>query len=169
MQVFVGAMAMGLITLGVVVTVVYGPAELPPAAPADAEAAPPAANAAANNDGGRVAAQVALVLALAALVLHRLIGSAVCSLSTRNLPADEPAAIDRLLRGYAKGVAVSVALLDGPAVFCLIVYGFVHGDRWLLAMAGLLLMAVLTKLPFVPQVEAWLADRLRAAGLRGMG
>ena len=143
MQVIVGAAAMGVLVFGMIVAVVLGPADT-------------------GEDAPRVVAQVALLAALAALVGHRIIGSVVASAPAKGATDGGAADPSRLVGAYQTGLIVSLAMLEGAAMLCLVVYGFLYGDQWLLAMAGLLLMAILVKFPFAWKVQNWIEQQSSA-------
>lgn len=145
MQMIVVSLAMGLLMFGAVVNFVFGPADPP------------------EDEASRLMAWCVLAAGLAALVVHRVVGSMIAGQSAKDLSADDDEARRQLMVGHQTGLIISCAILEGAAFLCLIFYAFIVGEPVLLAMAGLLWMALVIKFPFATGVSAQIDHRLRRA------
>ncbi len=156
LRIIVMGLLMGALAFGVVAAVVVGPGD--------------------QADG--TIARIGLLVGLAALVLHRIVGSLVLRSGTQlvvegargtetipataeNLPNDEEAARRQLMAGRTVSTIVSCSLLESAIFLNLIAYGFMDGDVWSLAMACLLWLAMLLHFPLPGSLQGWMDRELR--------
>ena len=136
MQIITMAMAMGVLTFGVIVTFIANPP-----APADGDAAEVV-------QSDPLIAYLGIGVAATCLVIS--------VVGPRIVASKSPATVGT----YQTTLIIALALLEGGAFFNLIAY-LLHGRAFSLATAGLLVVFLLMQFPTTGRVSDWLQERAR--------
>lgn len=110
-----------------------------------------------------VMSSVGLVLGLFALMAQSVVSKSAANAGVRGWMKRGGESLAALAPIHQVKTIIAAAICEGAAFVNLIFYGFLDPSPWLLAMAGLLILATATKFPTVGGVADWCRRQARSA------